>query len=245
MSQYFKAAIFDMDGLLFDTESIARWAWKKALENHGYTMSHDLFNNLYKEFIGRDLSWREKFLKTRYGESFPFESVTLERIEIGDEREMKEGLPMKPGVLKLLNQLSGLGVILGLATGTSFIRTIRRLTSARIDQYFATIVTSEDVTYGKPAPDIFLEVSRRIHVAPHECVVFEDSCVGIEGASSARMCPIMIPDLEQPSAQTKSLAYRVLHSLEQADELLEELFGVETVNKTLPNPNHSLTNLQS
>lgn len=226
MLQYFKAAIFDMDGLLFDTERIARWAWKKALENHGYEMSDDLFNHLYKEFVGRDLSWREKVLKRRYGESFPFESITAQRIELGDSREMQEGLPVKPGALELLNRLSGLGVILGLATGTSLVRTIRRLTSAGIYQYFATIVTSEDVAQGKPAPDIFLEVSRRIHVPPQECVVFEDSYVGVQGASSAGMCTIMVPDLEQPSAQIKSLTYRVLNSLEQASELLEELFGV-------------------
>ncbi|MGH8000837.1 MAG: HAD family hydrolase [Brasilonema sp.] len=226
MSQHFKAAIFDMDGLLFDTESIARWAWKKALENHGYGMSEDLFNDLYKEFIGRDLSWREKFLKRRYSASFPFESVKAERIEIGDDREIQEGLPVKPGALELLNQLNALGVILGLGTGTSLVRTIRRLTSAGIYQNFATIVTSENVAQGKPAPDIFLEVSRRIDVAPQECVVFEDSYVGVEAASSAGMCTIMVPDLEQPSAQIRSLAYKVLNSLDQASELLEELFGV-------------------
>ncbi|NMG06157.1 HAD family phosphatase [Brasilonema sp. UFV-L1] len=227
MSQHFKAAIFDMDGLLFDTESIARWAWKKALENHGYGMSDNFFNDLYKEFIGRDLSWREKFLKRRYGASFPFESVKAERIKIGDDREMQEGLPIKPGALELLNQLSAFGVILGLATGTSLIRTTRRLMNAGIYQNFATIVTSENVAQGKPAPDIFLEVSRRIDVAPQECVVFEDSFVGVEAASSARMCTIMVPDLEQPSAQIRSLAYKVLDSLEQASELLEELFGVK------------------
>jgi HAD superfamily hydrolase (TIGR01509 family) len=225
-----QAAIFDMDGLLFDTESIARWAWKQALASHGYMMNDEL----YKEFIGRDLSWREKILKKRYGENFPFESVTAQRIKIGDEREMREGLPTKAGVLDLLNKLSSLGITIGLATGTSRTRTIRRLTNAAIYQYFTTIVTSEDVAQGKPAPDIFLEVSRRINVVPWQCVVFEDSSVGVEAAFTAGMHTIMVPDIEQPSSEIKSLAYRVLNSLEEVSELMEELFG-EAIKKQVSN----------
>lgn len=216
MLSSYRAAIFDMDGLLFDTESIARWAWKQALKNHGYIMS----DNLYMEVVGRDLSWRKKLLKKVYGETLPFESVTIERIAIGDERELREGLPMKPGVLDLLQKLSGLGIIIGLATGTGRTRAIRRLTNAGINQYFTTIVTSEDVAEGKPAPDIFLEVSHRMNIPPAECMVFEDSCVGVKAAFAAGMCPIMVPDIEQPSPEISSLAYRVFNSLEQVQKLL-------------------------
>lgn len=216
-----RAAIFDMDGLLFDTESIARWAWQQALASHGYMMSDDF----YQEFVGRDLTWREKILKQRYGNDFPFDAIKTHRIEVGDRRELHEGLPMKPGALNLLCQLHSLEIVIALATGTARSRTIRRLSNAGILHYFTTIVTSEDVPEGKPAPDIYLEVSRRIHVAPVQCVVFEDSCVGIEAAFSAGMYPIMIPDIEHPSPEIRCLTYKVFDSLEQASQLLEEKLG--------------------
>ncbi|MBD2346328.1 HAD family hydrolase [Anabaena subtropica] len=221
MLKNIRAAIFDMDGLLFDTESIARWAWQQALTSHGYIMSGDFYN----EFVGRDLTWREKILKQRYGNDFPFDAVKSQRIEIGDRRELQEGLPMKAGALNLLCQLHSLEIVIALATGTSRSRTIRRLSNAGILHYFTTIVTSEDVPEGKPAPDIYLEVSRRIHVTPVQCVVFEDSCVGIEAAFSAGMYPIMIPDIEHPSPEIRCLTYKVLDSLEQASQLLEERLG--------------------
>ncbi|QLE56626.1 HAD family phosphatase [Nostoc sp. TCL26-01] len=211
-----RAAIFDMDGLLFDTESIARWAWQQALASHGYVMSDDF----YSEFVGRDLSWREKILKQKYGNNFPFEAVKRQRIEIGDRRELQEGLSIKAGVLDLLGQLNNLGIVIALATGTSRSRTIRRLNNAAILHHFTTIVTSEDVAQGKPAPDIYLEVSRRINVAPVQCLVFEDSCVGVEAAFSAGMYPIMVPDIEQPSPEIRCLAYQVFDSLVQVGELL-------------------------
>ena len=151
--------------------------------------------------------------------------MTVQRIEIGYERELREGLPMKPGVLDLLYTLSDLGVVIALATGTAHTRAMRRLKNAGINQYFTTIVTSADVAEGKPAPDIFLEVSRRLNVEPVQCVVFEDSFVGVEAAFQAGMCQIMVPDIEQPSAEIRRLAYRVLDSLEETRELLPELFG--------------------
>ncbi|MDB9540978.1 HAD family hydrolase [Anabaenopsis arnoldii] len=233
MLSSYRGAIFDMDGLIFDTESIARWAWKQALKEHGYIMS----DNLYRSLVGRDLSWREKLLKKVYGESLPFDSVTTQRIAIGDERELREGLPMKPGVLDLLQRLNDLGMMIGLATGTGRTRAIRRLTNAGIKQYFTIIVTSEDVAEGKPAPDIFLEASHRMNIAPAECIVFEDSCVGVEAAFEAGMCAIMVPDIEEPSPEISNLAYGVFKSLEEVGELLPPRVKELKVAENLKRPN--------
>lgn len=215
----FAAAIFDMDGLLFDTESIARWAWQEALKSHGYIMEDEL----YFQFVGRDLKWREKILKQKYGADFPFDSVVLQRIEIGDTRELQEGLPTKSDVIELLTQLKTMGILMALATGTDRKRAIRRLQNAHIYHHFHIIVTSEDVAQGKPEPDIFLAASQKMQIKPEQCLVFEDSCVGVQAAHQAGMRAIMIPDIEIPSAEIRQLAYKVLHSLGDFQQLLPEL----------------------
>jgi HAD superfamily hydrolase (TIGR01509 family) len=217
----YQAAIFDMDGLLFDTESIGRWAWGKALESYGYAMS----DTIYNDFIGRDMAWRERVLKGAFGAAFPFEAVKALRIKLGDTREVEQGLPIKPGVLEVLHTLQNFPIKIGLATGTIRERTLRRLIHAKIDKHFTTVVTSEDVVNGKPAPDIFLETSRRLDVAAKACVVFEDSSAGIKAAAAAGMLSIMVPDLEDPPKDIVRIPYRILPSLEHQTHLLNELFS--------------------
>jgi HAD superfamily hydrolase (TIGR01509 family) len=217
----YRAVIFDMDGLLFDTEQTGRWAWDKALELHGYQLTDEV----YREFVGRDMTHRKAILMARFGEQFPFDSVKNQRIELGDAMEIEQGLEPKPGALELLATLGKAEIPIALATGTARARTFRRLDSVNIREHFAAIVTSEDVAYGKPAPDIYLEASRRIATPPGDCIVFEDSCAGVEAAAAAGMCVIMVPDLERPSHEIEEQAHRVLRSLEDAAAVLAELLG--------------------
>jgi len=226
METKYQAIIFDMDGLLLDTELTGRWAWNKALENHGYQMTDEI----YLEFVGRDMSHRETVLKAYFGQQFPFESVKNQRISLGDAKETQDGLLVKPGVLDLLRILAKMEIPMGLATGTIRSRTLRRLASTGIHHYFSAIVTGEDVLHGKPAPDLFLEASRIMQIDPQQCVVFEDSCAGIKAASAAGMCPIMVPDLEKPSIEIENIVYCVLSSLENVDALLEKLFDKRRKN---------------
>lgn len=220
-----KAVIFDMDGLLFDTEASGRWAWEKALQNHGYLLT----DAIYMQFVGRDMSHRERVLRACFGAHFPFESVKAQRISLGDQKEIEQGIALKPGAVQLLESLFGMDVPIGLATGTVRARALRRLESAGIRNYFHAVVGGDEVRNGKPAPDVFLEAGRRLGVCPQGCLVFEDSCAGIRAASDAGMRAVMVPDLEQPTPDIERLAYSVLASLEDAAGRLAELLALRAL----------------
>lgn len=203
------AAIFDLDGLLLDTEALARLAWGKAIAEFGYVMTDEL----YVDLVGRDMRSREKILTQEFGSGFPFESIKTRRIVIGDEMEAARALPIKPGAVELLDKLTSLGIPVALATGTDRIRAERRISIAGLDKYFNSVITMEDVENGKPAPDIFLIAAKSLNILPHNCIVFEDSSVGVIAATSAGMKAYMVPDLETTFEQAKQSASRVVKSL--------------------------------
>lgn len=216
-----RAAIFDMDGLLFDTESVGRWAWTQALAEVGLTMTDEL----YRQLVGKDMEARRLILCERFGDALPFEQVKERRLAMGDERECSGGLSAKPGALELVNALADAGVPLALGTGTERERALRRLRDGGMDR-FEVIVTSADVAAGKPAPDIFLEAARRLGVAPGDCAVFEDSPAGVTAAARAGMAVLVVPDLEPPTAEVRRIARVLADDLYGLMPVVERAFGV-------------------
>lgn len=220
-STVLRAAIFDMDGLLFDTESVGRWAWTEALAEVGLTMT----DALYRRLVGKDMDSRRRILGEHFGAALPFEQVKERRLAIGDERERSGGLAAKPGARELVNALADAGVPLALGTGTERERALRRLRDGGMDR-FGVIVTSADVAAGKPAPDIFLEAARQLGVAPQECVVFEDSPAGVAAAVRAGMAVFVVPDLEPPTAEELRVARAVADDLVGLLPAVEQALGI-------------------
>lgn len=220
MTKRYTGAIFDMDGLLFDTELLGRQAWSEALARFGYQLTEEL----YLSFIGRDITWRGRLLKEHFGPEFPFEDVKRARMELGDARELAEGVPPKPGARELVLALHERKIPLALATGTERGRARRRLDEAGIAHCFRTIVTSEDVPHGKPAPDIFLEAAHRLRLSPSACLIFEDSCAGVTAAAAAGASVVVVPDMESPEP-VRDLAAHELGDLLAAREFVDTWFG--------------------
>ncbi len=216
-----RAAVFDMDGLLFDTEAVGRWAWSEALAEVGLAMG----DALYAKMVGKDMAARERVLLRHFGNAFPFEAVMRRRLAIGDAREQAGGLTPKPGALALVAALADARVPLALATGTVRERALRRLRDSGIDR-FDVIVTSEEVAAGKPAPDIFLEAARRLGLLPAECLAFEDSPAGVAAAAHAGMTVLMVPDLEPSEAESRTLAHTVAPDLAALLPLIQLAFGL-------------------
>lgn len=212
------AVLFDMDGLMLDTERMARAAWTRALADHGYLL--DEVN--YLRLVGRTVFDAEKVMRELFGMDMPYASVFKQRQRYYDEDILNNGVPIKPGLYDLLNFLEEHNIPKAVASSTPSWFVDVKLARAGLEGRFSVIVSGDQVPRGKPAPDVFLEAARRLEIPPRNCVVLEDSEAGILAASSAGMLPLMIPDLKVPAPEITALAYRVLSTLSDAIPLMRQ-----------------------
>ncbi|HHV28673.1 HAD family hydrolase [Acetivibrio mesophilus] len=208
--------IFDMDGLMFDTERIGREAWQKA----GEALGIEIKPQFLLEIIGMNVKGAERVFEKYYGNSLTFYDLRNLRVKYGLDYIEKNGMPVKPGLFELLDYLDNRGIMKAVATSTERKRAEKYLSMAGITDRFDTIVCGDEVTYGKPEPDIFIEAAKRTGCKVEECIVLEDSANGIKAASKAKMLPVLIPDIRRPD-EVEKLVYRELKSLHDVIDLLE------------------------
>mgnify|MGYP001051372218 CR=1 FL=1 len=202
------AVIFDMDGLLFDNERIYAESILTAAREVGCAMSHDVFLQL----IGRSREVNHRFLLDHYGADYPLQAL------IGAwgrhyQALTAVGLPMKPGVVELLDLLDELGLPRAIATSNTHASVHRNLTALGLGDRFHAIVGHGDYTSGKPSPDPFLKAAERLGVAPALCLALEDSHNGIRSASAAGMMAVMVPDLIPATDEIHGLCTLVVDDL--------------------------------
>lgn len=212
-----EAVIFDMDGLMFDTEQISLFSWEQAASPYGFEITLELF----KHTIGTNSVKTKAFYQTHFGDVFPLELVYADRLRIAEEYIITHGVPVKKGLFELLEYLRSEGYKLAVATSTSRERALKVLSLAGVVGFFDAIVCGDEVEHSKPNPQIFLKAAEKLQVAPLNCVVLEDSEAGIQAAFDAGMIPVMIPDLKQPEERTVAMLHRQLESLNDVIELLE------------------------
>ena len=217
----FRAVICDMDGLLLDSERIARDAWQRAGKAHGYDISHDI----YIEVVGRNLRDAERIFTTLLGADFPFHDVRALRLQYGEEHITHHGLPTRPGAEEFLTFLAEMEVPRAVATSTAQDEAWHRLERTGLAQYFSLLCSGDEVAHGKPAPDLFMLTAERLGVPPEVCVVLEDSGYGIQAAHAAGMTPILVPDLKEPSDEVAALAHAVLPSLYEVKAVIAAALG--------------------
>jgi len=209
------AVIFDMDGLMFDTERLARDAWRRAMAEHGYALDDDL----YLAAVGLTLEGACRVFVDAFGPELPIDDV--EAAKAGYLREMLEpGPPLKHGLLDLLDGLEALGLPKAVASATARAEVGRRLARVDLLARFGGVVGGDEVARGKPAPDLFLLAGERLGASPAGCIVFEDSEAGVKAAAAAGMAVVVVPDLVEPSPSVRALATAVLPSLAEALEVV-------------------------
>ncbi len=212
------AAIFDMDGLLFDTERLCCDAWRDVSSASGYLMEESLFLSC----VGRnDRDTRTIVLKA-LGESFPYDEFKVKAGEWMMRAMHRGGPPEKPGIRPLLGFLRDRGAKIALATSTSERHARWMIERAGLSPFFDACAFGTEVERGKPSPDIFLLAMNRLSLsAPERIVVFEDSSAGIEAASKAGMKPVFVPDMVNPPEAVLALVWK---KIERLDEAANEAF---------------------
>lgn len=206
-----EAVIFDMDGLMIDTEPIYKRALQKAAAELGYHLSDEFAFTL----IGLSNPACRNAIAGHLGPGFPLDEYWKRWPELWREEAEEHGIAKKPGLDELLSCLKDRGTPMAIATSSSRPQTEFSLRVSGLSFPFDHIVTGDQIENGKPAPDIFLEASRRLDVSPDRCLALEDSENGVRAAHSAGMVTIMVPDLKQPSDEVRDAAFDVVGSLEQ------------------------------
>jgi HAD superfamily hydrolase (TIGR01509 family) len=212
-----KAALFDMDGLLLDTEAVYIRAYRAAAETFEVEMPLALCHAM----VGSTGPRREGIIQDHYGPRFDAARFQLCFREHA-QAMMEDGIPVKPGARELLAYLGDRGLPLAIATSARAVTVDRHLGRAGLRHHFSAIATRHDVERTKPHPDVYLEAARRLGVAPQHCVAFEDSNVGLTAAHAAGTMAIMVPDIVPPTEESRAKCVTVLPDLHAALALLRE-----------------------
>jgi HAD superfamily hydrolase (TIGR01509 family) len=202
------AVIFDMDGLIFDTESLHRDAFMAAAVEHGHDLSLDFFLSL----VGRPWDQNRRALEARLGSAEAVEHFRLAWVE-GFERLATTSLRVKAGVTELLDLLDSLDLPRAIATSSAHSAVRHHLAACGLEGRFDAVVAHGDYAAGKPAPDPFLRAAEALGAAPEDCLALEDSHNGVRAAAAAGMMVVMVPDLLPPTEALRPLCTAVAHSL--------------------------------
>ena len=185
-----KAVIFDVDGILLDTERIYMQAWKEAAAEQGYVMPDELL----RKTRAVDAKAAAQIFEEEIGNGFSYQKTRPIRVRIAEEIIERESPILKPGVLELLSFLREKGIRLSVASSTKTKTTKEHLQINGIADWFEVIVGGDMITKGKPNPDIFLKAAELLGEAPENCIVVEDSPAGIRAGSAAGMKTVLVPD---------------------------------------------------
>lgn len=222
-NQKVRGVLFDMDGLILDTEKLYSRFWQEAANALGYPMTRE--QALGMRSLNRNAG--ETQLKSYFGENISYTKVREKRIALMDAFVEKEGVYTKPGIMELLAFLREKGIKTAVATSSPMERTMKYLSSVNLENRFDALISGYMVKKGKPEPDIYLYAAAELQLQPENCMVLEDSPAGILAAHRAGCMPVMVPDLDQPDEQTRQLLFAKVDGLKDVIALIREVDNCE------------------
>jgi len=211
-----RALVFDMDGLLLDTERIALDAFQAACRGHGVTVD----NEIYYLCIGSNNDGTREILQRALGPEFPYDRISKDWMALYHQRVSTQAVDLKDGALALLELVRRRGLPAALATSTHTALATTKLRLAGLDGYFSAVIGGDAVTRGKPDPEPYLAAARALGHSPATCWAIEDSDNGVRAAHAAGLFVLQVPDLVQPSAAVRNLGHVIVRSLYDVAALL-------------------------
>lgn len=212
-----RGVLFDMDGLVLDTEKLYTRFWREAAHDLGYPMTRE--QALGMRSLNRDLG--QARLEEYFGPGISYPEVRQHRIELMDAHIARNGIDLKPGIRELLAHLKEHGILCAITSSSPMENIQRHLSAHDLLHRFDKLCSGYDVPNGKPAPDIYLLGAASLDLLPEECLALEDSPTGILSAYRAGCLPVMIPDLDQPDEETTAILYAKADSLPDVIDLLK------------------------
>lgn len=213
-----KAVIFDMDGLILDTEKLLVKYWCAAANEAGFPMQREHALNIRS--LARKFAI--PYLQGIFGEDFDYAKIRGRRMEMMGEYLSEHGLETKPGLNELLDWLNKHHIHAAVATATDFQRTEKYLTEVGVFHKFDKIVCASMVESGKPKPDIYIYAAKQLGLDPSECMALEDSPNGVRSASGAGCVTVMVPDLTPPDDELRGLIFAEAKTLADVPALIEK-----------------------
>lgn len=212
-----RGILFDMDGLVVDTEKLYSRFWREACAFYGYTMTDE--QSLQMRGLGGQAG--EAMLHRFFGEDADYMALRSKRIELMDVFVDQHGVELKPGIFELMDFLDARGIPAAITSSSPIPRIQKFLAPYRLDSRFAALCSGRDVPKGKPAPDIYLAGAKALNLPPEHCLALEDAPAGIESACRAGCLAVMIPDLDPPGAEAKAMLYAKADTLSDVISLLK------------------------
>ena len=212
------AVIFDMDGIIFDSERLILDCWERVGEKYHFSN----IKEVCIDCIGTNKVKTKEIVCAYYGESFPYDKYNKEAAGLFKEYVQTKGLPTKKGVRELLQYLQAERIPIGLASSTKLAIVEEELRQAGLFDYFQVVIGGDLLKRSKPEPDIYLLACEKMGILPKYAYAIEDSYNGIRSAYRAGMMPIMVPDILQADVEMKEKSIAILHDLLQVKQYFQE-----------------------
>ena len=204
-----KAVVFDLDGLLLDTEKLLIKFWVRSANEAGFPMTREnalVLRSMHKSFA-------VPYLKELFGEDFDYIKIRSRRMELMKSYLADNPLELKRGAVKLLEFLKKEKIPAAVCTATDYDRAAEYLKKTGIFGYFDRIISATMVEKGKPMPDVYLYAAKELGLKPQECIALEDSPNGVKSAASAGFITVMVPDLTDPDEELNKIIFKKADSL--------------------------------